>query len=296
MILKCNPRLCGLAVGALLLNACGAVIPSAPTDIAPISTAMLIVESQEATLIPASVTPVVPTEIANHKVHVANIYIGKDEVRQPDLLIDPMVDIVNITQVEGFPGSYADIYLAGISVTSNPIIGGAEMLGQLILLLDAAKEKGFIGQTVYSSYRSYEDQIFLINRGEIDFLQDTELSLAPAGRSEHQLGTAIDLGWGASLLDPIMIFNNETAGAYFEWLKLNAHRYGFVISYPFKANEDRSKDNLFAAWITEYKVETWHVRFVGVPLATHIYDFQDEEGRNYLDTYSAIIPQQFYVP
>jgi hypothetical protein len=296
MIYQCKPRLCGLALGAIFIGACGATIPIDPTEIAPIPTAIININTQESTQIPATVAPVIPTEVAQPKVDVNNIYIGKDEGRQLELLVYPLVDIVSLEQVEEFPGSYADIFLEGKSVTSNPILGGEEMLGQLILLLNAARENGFIGQTIYSSYRSFEDQVFLINRGEIDFLQDPNLSLAPAGRSEHQLGTAIDLGWGASLLDPIVIFNNETAGVYFEWLKANAHGFGFVISYPFKANEDRSKDNLFEAWITEYKAETWHIRYVGVSLATHIYEYQDEEGRNYLDTYSTIIPHQFYLP
>lgn len=296
MIYKCNPGLFCLALGAIFLSSCNASMISDATYFAPLSTTIPTIDSQEAAPVPVTVTPVVPAEIIIPEVDFSNMYIGKDVGRQPELLIIPMVAIVSITQVEEFPGSYADIYLAGMSVTSNPILGGENMLGHLILLLNAARENGFIGQTIYSSYRSYEDQVFLINRGEIDFLQDTELSLAPAGRSEHQLGTAIDLGWGASLLDPIIIFNNESAGAYFEWLKLNAHRFGFVISYPFKANEDRSKDNLFEAWITEYKAETWHIRFLGVAQATHIYDFQDEEGRNYLDTYSTITPQQFYSP
>lgn len=279
-----------------MLGACEATVISDPTAIEPISTDIITLEAQESTRIPAAIATAAPTEINSTELDFANIYIGKDEGRQLELLISPMVDIVDIIQVEEFPGSYADIFLEGKSVTGNPILGGEDMLGQLILLLTAAREEGFIGQTIYSSYRSYEDQVFLINRGEIDFLQDPSLSLAPAGRSEHQLGTAIDLGWGASLLDPIVIFNNETAGEYFEWLKANAHNFGFVISYPFKANEDRSKDNLYEAWITEYRAETWHIRYLGVQVATEIYDYRDEEGRNYLDTYSTIIPQQFYLP
>lgn len=290
------PRLCGLALGAIFLGACGTTTPGNPTDNATIPTAIINIDSQDPTQFPTPFTQMIPTENTQPKVDVSNIYIGKDEVRQPELLVHPMVDIVGIHQVEEFPGSYVDIFLGGKTVTENSIMGGEEMLGQLILLLDAARENGYTGQTIYSSYRSYEDQAFLVNRGEVDFLQDPDLSLAPAGRSEHQLGTAVDLGWGASLLDPIVIFDNESAGAYFEWLKANAHFFGFVISYPFKANEDRSKDNLFEAWITEFKAETWHIRYVGVPLATHIFDFQDVAGRNYLDTYSTIIPQQFYLP
>lgn len=285
-----------LALGAIFLGACVSSTAAEPTEIAPIPPASLTPISASATQIPATDEPVAPSETPQPEIDVFNIYIGKDETRQPELLENPMVSIVSINKAANFSGSYADIFLDGLSVTGNPILGGEEMLGQLILLLDEARQSGFVGQTVYSSYRSYEDQVFLTNKGAVDFLQDTGQFLAEPGRSEHQLGTAIDLGWGASLLNPYITFNNEAAGEFYEWVKANAHRFGFVFSYPFKASEDRSKDNLFEAWVTEYKAELWHIRYVSVTLATQIYGYQDEQGRNYLDTYSSIIPQQFYLP
>ena len=45
------------------------------------------------------------------------------------------------------------------------------------------------------------------------------------------------------------------------WLKDNAHYYGFIIRYP------KGKEN-----ITGYKYEPWHVRYVGVGVATDIYN------------------------
>ena len=51
-------------------------------------------------------------------------------------------------------------------------------------------------------------------------------------------------------------FGGEPEG---RWLAANAHRFGFVISYP--AGKEA---------ITGYIYEPWHIRYVGVPLAEQI--------------------------
>lgn len=243
----------------------------------------------------AIVSPTItPTSVPAPDVN--NIYIGRDETRQSIALTEAMVPIVDITSLDNYSGSYIDVFLRGLSVNDSPILGGGEMLEHLIMMLDAAQEAGFVGQTIYSSFRSFEDQQFLIGRGESDYPQDTEIFLAEAGRSEHQLGTVIDLGWGASLLNPYITYNNEAAGGFYHWLKAHAHEYGFVLSYPFKTNSEGTMSNLFEPWVTEYIAETWHIRYVGLEFATHIFGFVDDQGRNYLDPYSTIIPQQFYLP
>ena len=44
-------------------------------------------------------------------------------------------------------------------------------------------------------------------------------------------------------------------------MKDNAHRFGFILRYP-KGKED----------ITGFKYEPWHYRYVGVEIATEIYN------------------------
>jgi D-alanyl-D-alanine carboxypeptidase len=46
-----------------------------------------------------------------------------------------------------------------------------------------------------------------------------------------------------------------------QWLAAHAHEYGFVIRYP-----DGKTD------VTGYQYEPWHVRYVGVELATEMHD------------------------
>jgi zinc D-Ala-D-Ala carboxypeptidase len=75
-------------------------------------------------------------------------------------------------------------------------------------------------------------------------------SSARAGHSEHQLGTTIDFrSWGGSSPWYYSDWGTTKAGA---WLKRNAWRYGFIMSYP------KGK-----ASVTCYSYEPWHYRYLG---------------------------------
>jgi zinc D-Ala-D-Ala carboxypeptidase len=75
-------------------------------------------------------------------------------------------------------------------------------------------------------------------------------SSARAGHSEHQLGTTVDFrSYGGSAPWYYSDWGNTKAGA---WLKKNAWRYGFVMSYP------KGK-----ASVTCYAYEPWHYRYLG---------------------------------
>lgn len=124
---------------------------------------------------------------------------------------------------------------------------------------------------VASAYRSFGTQAALKSSYKVTYGSGANAFSADQGYSEHQLGTALDftterLGAGFSA------FASE--GAY-KWLLSNAHKYGFVLSYP--------EGNSY------YKFEPWHWRFVGVKLATrlhddniHFYDWDQREIDRYL--------------
>ncbi len=104
---------------------------------------------------------------------------------------------------------------------------------------------------VQSAYRSYPYQertfeYWAAREGHDHALQ----SSARAGHSEHQLGTALDF---RSALGPapwnLSDWGKTPAGA---WLAENAHRYGFVMSYPEGAQA-----------LTCYIYEPWHYRYLG---------------------------------
>lgn len=78
------------------------------------------------------------------------------------------------------------------------------------------------------------------------------LWLAPPGFSEHHTGWALDIGDESDpQADDNPLFERTKA---FRWLKTNAPRYGFELSFP-KGN-----------W-QGVSYEPWHWRFVGTPEA-----------------------------
>lgn len=103
-----------------------------------------------------------------------------------------------------------------------------------------------------SGYRSYTTQQNLYNNYVATYGQEeADTFSAKPGTSEHQTGLAMDVGW----IDDAY---GETASG--KWLAANCHKYGFIIRYP-KGKED----------ITGYKYEPWHIRYLGVDIATDVY-------------------------
>lgn len=111
-----------------------------------------------------------------------------------------------------------------------------------------------------SAYRSVELQDFYYTNYVNTYSQEeADKFSAKPGHSEHQTGLAIDI---AELNDNScyleQCFAATEAG---EWLKSNAHRYGFILRYP----KDESD-------ITGYQFEPWHFRYVGKNVAKVIYE------------------------
>jgi D-alanyl-D-alanine carboxypeptidase len=116
---------------------------------------------------------------------------------------------------------------------------------------DSASE----GLDIYiaSGYRSYYYQQNVYNRYcEYDSPEVVDTYSARAGYSEHQSGYAFDLN---SIDDS---FADTPEG---QWIAENCYKYGFVIRFP-EGKED----------ITGYQYESWHLRYVGVDVATYMYE------------------------
>jgi len=138
-----------------------------------------------------------------------------------------------------------------------------EVLPYLRKMLEAAEDDE-IELYVQSAYRSFEEQTIIKGSYTVTYGAGTANTFsADQGYSEHQLGTAVDLittGTGGKLA------GFDTRPAY-TWMLENAHKYGFVLSYP--------KNNGY------YIFEPWHWRFVGVKLATDLH--KDGKGFYSLD-------------
>ncbi len=123
-------------------------------------------------------------------------------------------------------------------------------------LMDGALDDGL--QLVgVSGYRSYHRQKAIYNKNVRTIGQTrTDMYSAIPGYSEHQTGLAIDLSCSSVNYDLEEDFADTKEG---KWLAENCYKYGFIIRYP------KGKEAL-----TGYAYEPWHIRYVGVKLATFL--------------------------
>ena len=105
----------------------------------------------------------------------------------------------------------------------------------------------------YSAYRSYTYQNSLYNTYvERDGKEVADTYSARPGHSEHQTGLAVDV-WSEGY--------NEIRESDAKWLQENSYKYGFIVRY--------SKENKN---ITGYIEEPWHLRYLGVDIATDVHE------------------------
>jgi LAS superfamily LD-carboxypeptidase LdcB len=121
-------------------------------------------------------------------------------------------------------------------------------------LCAAAKKAGYPIWAV-SSYRDYKKQAEVydsfLNPNDPNSAVTRDLIAARPGYSEHQTGLAVDFpGVDASV----------QSAAVHKWMAKNAHKYGFIVRYP------AGKEG-----VTGVTNEPWHLRYLGVTLATAVY-------------------------
>ena len=140
-------------------------------------------------------------------------------------------------------------------------------LNALIPMMNGMFAQNIDDVFVTSAYRRYDKQQQLFDsyvaelmnkygwdedRAYAEVLKDTALP----GQSEHQTGLCVDfMTHSMNKLD-----NSFEETEAFEWLKENSWKYGFVLRYP----EDKEH-------ITGYIYESWHYRFVGLEVASIMY-------------------------
>lgn len=108
-----------------------------------------------------------------------------------------------------------------------------------------------------SGYRSYNTQVSVYNN-EVKTYGKTvaDTQSARPGTSEHQTGLGVDVGGGGCGIEDC--FGTTAPG---KWVTANAYKYGFIIRYP----EGKQA-------VTGYRYEPWHIRYVGVELATEMHE------------------------
>jgi zinc D-Ala-D-Ala carboxypeptidase len=166
-------------------------------------------------------------------------------------------DSVIVDPERALPATFGPTDLVNVAEAGFPLGAAVRriVLDDLRELREAAEANG-TPLAVLVGYRSYQQQADLFARrtdqmGEIE----TRSRVAQPGHSEHQLGTAIDVAdEGATDVD--QTWAATPAG---QWVAGNAHKYGFVLSYPQGAPER-----------TCFDFEPWHLRYVGRERAAQV--------------------------
>lgn len=145
-----------------------------------------------------------------------------------------------------------------VPVSGAAVTMRAEAAEALAELRAAAQEDGN-PIAVHSATRSYQEQRTTFE-GWVAQLgrAAAERASARAGYSEHQTGLAVDVVALGDTCGVMSCFGETRAS---EWLIANAHRYGFVVRF----------DGAHEEW-TGYRAEPWHLRYVGVEVATAVHD------------------------
>ena len=116
---------------------------------------------------------------------------------------------------------------------------------------DAASKEGY-KIVINSAYRSYNDQVELSDLYLKSYGQEyVNKYVAKPGYSEHQTGLAFDIG-----SRNVNVFGNSQE---YQWMQDHAYEYGFIHRFT-KSYE----------FITGFRSEPWHYRYVGVDIATYM--------------------------
>jgi D-alanyl-D-alanine carboxypeptidase len=183
--------------------------------------------------------------------------------------LDPEVSnevFLQATKAHALPDGYAPDDLVSAAVRGIPQAGG-QTIRDLIVADTAAlvAEAADAGVDLYvgSGYRSraFQAAVFEAQMRRWGDEETANRYSAEAGHSQHQLGTTIDFTTS---------FAEFRRGPGSDWLRDNAHRFGFVLPYT-----------AASAPLTGYVDEPWHARWVGVELATRLQGLGYQAWPNY---------------
>ena len=190
---------------------------------------------------------------------------GNEISKKFKLIVVSDPDNMTFTTSKGFKGEVIDgvTYIDGVLIANKTYSLPSDYGNSLTSATQSAFDKmnadaKSLGLSLWiaSGYRSYATQKRLYNNYVAsDGKEAADTYSARPGYSEHQTGLAFDLN---SVEDS---FANTDEG---KWVKDNCYRYGLIIRYP------KGKES-----ITGYIYEPWHLRYVGVELATKLYNNGD---------------------
>lgn len=206
---------------------------------------------------------------------VKRVYMNLD--CDPYTNVTEIEDVNSVTMLvnkyNGLPSLYSPTDLVEVLGGGQVRMVAAEAFNALI---EGCSEFG-LSVSAWSAFRNYDYQNYLYTNGVINYGWDyAEQYWTHAGHSEHQTGLTIDvcLDWNYSDLNAAR-YNVH----YSQFLEV-LHEYGFILRYA----DDKQEYTLIAP-------ESWHIRYVGVNLATYLY-----ENNLSLDEYYGMVDAGFIQP
>lgn len=189
---------------------------------------------------------------------------GADKLRAPaENYEEPNNVWTLVNKDRALPADYVPpvLIVASVSTRSNLTANGKQVSktidAPLTELFIAAQTDGH-SLMIGSAYRSAttQDKLFHTYVSKVGYAEADKYSAHP-GHSEHQTGLAVDISTASQQCYLSECFIDTADG---QWLAENAYKYGFHLRYP-KGKEV----------ITGYNFEPWHYRYVGIKLATALY-------------------------
>lgn len=234
----------------LILALCVAVLPALAEDDFDATIDDLIIEEETDYNGVAWSFPVDLTEMDPIFIMLAN----DDMVLPKSFVPDPLVKVRAIKTDKNGNNTNGGLRKAS----------GAEMklegtcYSALVTMFDAAASDG-IYLYLKSAYRSYQTQrTMYYNRLEKNNGKDDGWVQKP-GCSDHQTGLGCDIvskSWRDKAMNGSFGKTKEA-----QWMAEHCAEYGFILRYP----SDKEA-------ITKINYEPWHLRYVGVPTATYMYE------------------------
>ena len=198
---------------------------------------------------------------ASENIKVVNLLSAT--IDSEGLIIEPDVLDMVVNKERTLPAEYIPENLVTVRVPTcleNEEIKQMRKVAAdaLFNMFEEAKVEG-LELVARSGYRSYKTQTALYNGYVSRHGQDyADKYSALPGQSEHQSGLAMDITAQSSGLQLEDYFGDTEEGM---WVSDHAHEYGFIIRYPLGMED-----------ITGYLYEPWHLRYLGVDLATEVYE------------------------
>lgn len=182
--------------------------------------------------------------------------IFNPETLQSDIVENPEDITVLVNKIHSIPQDYKPDDLVNVIDSSQQL--RKEAADAYKEFYQEAKRRN-IDIYAISGYRTNELQtIYWNNQVKTRGKEYASLYSAYPGRSEHQLGLAIDVSYkttGDRLNESVA--ESELG----KFIVSNGYQYGFILRYP------KDKEN-----ITNYGYEPWHMRYVGKKLAKTLHD------------------------